>query len=135
MLLPLAARRMEDPVGRMGLTSVTVRLTNPADRRRSAEEALLVDSGAIYAVVPGKVLRRIGVRPHGRETFTLADGSQVQREVGTVFFEIGPRRGGGAVIFGERGDAGLLGALTLETLGLMLDPLKRELRPLRMTLA
>ncbi len=33
------------------------------------------------------------------------------------------------MIFGELGDAALLGALTLEALGLTLDPLKRELRP------
>jgi hypothetical protein len=39
------------------------------------------------------------------------------------------------VIFGEPGDANLLGALTLESLGLSLDPLKRELRELPMLLA
>jgi hypothetical protein len=39
------------------------------------------------------------------------------------------------VIFGEEGDATLLGALTLEALGLSLDPLKRELRELPMMLA
>jgi hypothetical protein len=38
------------------------------------------------------------------------------------------------VIFGEKDDGVLLGALTLEALGLMLDPLKRELRPLPMLL-
>lgn len=119
----------------MGLTTVTVRLSNPADRRRAVEEPLLVDSGAIYAVVPGKVLRRIGLRPHRRETFTLADGSQVTRAVGSALFEIEKRRGAAPVIFGEDDDAGLLGAITLEALGLMLDPLKRQLRPMRMMLA
>jgi len=39
------------------------------------------------------------------------------------------------VIFGEPGDAVLLGAFTLEALGLCLDPLKRELLPLPMILA
>lgn len=38
------------------------------------------------------------------------------------------------VIFGEEDDSILLGALTLESLGLALDPLKRELRPLPMVL-
>ncbi|MCH7744989.1 MAG: aspartyl protease, partial [Chloroflexi bacterium] len=37
-------------------------------------------------------------------------------------------------IFGEEGDSNLLGATTLESLGLILDPLKRELRPLPMVL-
>ena len=119
----------------MGLTTVTIRMSNPADRRRVVEQTLLVDSGAIWSVVPARVLRRIGIRPHGQEAFALADASQVTRAVGSVFFELGPRRGAGTVIFGERDDAALLGALTLETLGLMLDPLKRQLRPLRMMLS
>jgi hypothetical protein len=36
------------------------------------------------------------------------------------------------VVFGEAEDVYLLGAVTLETLGFVLDPFRRELRPLRM---
>lgn len=39
------------------------------------------------------------------------------------------------MIFGEEGDSVLLGTFTLEVLGLALDPLKRELKPLPMVLA
>ena len=39
------------------------------------------------------------------------------------------------VIFGEKGDEPLLGATTLESLGLVLDPFKRRLLPMRMLLA
>jgi hypothetical protein len=39
------------------------------------------------------------------------------------------------VIFGEESDSTLLGAHTLEALGLSLDPLRRELVPLPMMLA
>src|SRR5205809_7711027 len=67
---PSAAR-----VSEMGLTTLKVRLSNPRNRRLAVEEQLLVDSGAIYAVVPASVLRRIGVRPRGEETFTLIDGT------------------------------------------------------------
>ena len=119
----------------MGLTTLKVRLSNPCNRRLAVEEELLVDSGAIYAVVPASVLRRIGVRPRGEETFTLIDGTHVTREVGTVFFEIDGREGASKVIFGRRGDARVIGAVALEELGLMLDPLKRQLRPLRLMLA
>jgi len=38
----------------MGLTSLKVRLSNPRDRRLAVEEELLVDSGAIYAVIPAQ---------------------------------------------------------------------------------
>ncbi|MBZ5568656.1 MAG: hypothetical protein LAN64_12480 [Acidobacteriia bacterium] len=37
------------------------------------------------------------------------------------------------VILGEPGDQALLGAVTLEILGLVLHPFKRTLEPMRMT--
>jgi predicted aspartyl protease len=118
----------------MGLTTVTVRISRVGGKR-AVEETMLVDSGAIYAVVPAPMLRGLGVRPHGRETFSLADGSSVERGVGSAFFQLGDRRGAAPVIFGEPGDASLLGAIALEALGLVLDPLKRELRPMKLWLA
>jgi hypothetical protein len=39
------------------------------------------------------------------------------------------------VIFGEPEDSVLLGALTLESLGLALDPLRRELYPIPLLFA
>jgi hypothetical protein len=50
-------------------------------------------------------------------------------------FRLDGRQGASPVIFGEPGDSALLGAVTLEALGVLLDPLKRELRPLPMMLA
>jgi hypothetical protein len=38
------------------------------------------------------------------------------------------------VIFGEKDDATLLGALSLEALGLALDSIKRELKPMTLIL-
>src|SRR4029453_1056915 len=45
------------------------------------------------------------------------------------------RQGASPVIFGEKGDSVLLGAVTLESLGVRLDALRRELGPLPMVLA
>jgi hypothetical protein len=42
--------------------------------------------------------------------------------------------GASPVIFGEKGDSTLLGMVSLEALGYILDPLRRELRPLPMVL-
>ena len=95
---------------------------------------MLVDSGAILSVVPGDELRKLGMTPEKTERFALADGSFVTREVGIARFEVAGTSGGAPVIFGEPGDAWLLGALSLESLGLLLDPFKRELRPMRLVL-
>jgi hypothetical protein len=44
-------------------------------------------------------------------------------------------RGVAPVIFGEPGDAVLLGAVTLESLGFVLDAVRRHLLPLPMVVA
>ncbi len=119
----------------MGITILTVGVRNPADRKKVAAVEFVVDSGAIYSVVPSRVLRRLGIRPDRTEDFTLADGSHARRRMGDAIFEINGRKGASPVIFGEKDDATLLGAVTLEAVGMMLDPLKRQLRPLPMLLA
>jgi clan AA aspartic protease len=119
----------------MALTHVSVRVANPARPRRFTQVKFLVDSGAIYSVVPARTLKRLGVKPHSRRTFILADGSEVTRQMGDAAFRLDGRQGASPVIFGEKGDSALLGAVTLESLGVLLDPLRRELRPLPMVLA
>jgi clan AA aspartic protease len=119
----------------MGVTFVKVRVANPADSTRAVEEQFLVDSGAVYSLVPRIDLERIGIEPHSRRSFILANGEQVERELGSAIFEYQGQRGDSLVIFGEQGDSPLLGATTLEGFGLILDPFRRELKPLPMLLA
>ncbi len=134
MTLRLAPKRIR---GRqhMGTTTIRARLTNIFDRERATDVDMVVDSGAIYSVVPATVLGAIGVQAEETETFGLADGRSVRRRVGHVLFEIEGRGGISKVIFGKPDDAALLGMVTLESLGLSLDPLKRKLRPLRLMIA
>ena len=102
----------------MSLTTVELEVGNVARPDVTETLEFLVDSGAIYSVVPAPVLERLGITPIAEQTFRLG---------GAV--------GVADVIFGEPGDATLLGAFTLEALGLALDPLKRELRPIPRILA
>jgi predicted aspartyl protease len=118
----------------VGLTHLPVRIANVADQSRSAELTMLLDLGALYSVVPATLLTRLGVRPDRTEVFTLADGSTIRGRVGFAAFEVHGRRAPSTVIFGRAGDAALLGAVALEELGLMLDPLRRDLKPLRLRL-
>jgi len=117
------------------MTTVRARLANIADRERTTDVDMTVDSGAIYSVVPASELRSIGVEAERMETFWLADGRSVRRRVGHVGFEIQGSHGISRVVFGRAGDACLLGMVTLEELGLGLDPLRRRLRPLRLMIA
>ena len=118
----------------MGLTHIAARVANPAHPRRVARIRFLVDSGAVYSLAPASVLRKLGIRPHTSRTFLLADGTEITRQVGDAIFMIDGQRAASPVIFGEEGDAALLGSVSLESLGLILDPMKRVLRPLPMVL-
>jgi len=119
----------------MGLTFLEIEVGNPANPEVTEKLEFLIDSGAIYSVVPAKVLDRLGIKPITNQTFRLADGSKMVRKKGIALFKYEDRIGGADVIFGEKGDSLLLGAFTLEALGLALDPLKRELLPLPMIIA
>ena len=91
MTLLLKPRRLEVK-SRMGITTVRVTLANARDDEQRTETDMVVDSGAIYSVVPAYVLRDIGVEPRRTETFWLADGRSVRRKVGEVRFEGQGRR-------------------------------------------
>lgn len=119
----------------MGLTTLEIEVGNPANPEVTEKIEFLIDSGAIYSVVPTPILERLGIRPLAEQEFRLADGTKIARKKGTAIFKYGDRIGGADVIFGEEGDSVLLGAFTLEALGLALDPLRRELKPLPMILA
>ena len=119
----------------MGMTEIRVRVVNLVDPARFADVDMVVDSGAIYSVVPATVLRTIGIEPREVQTFSLAHGGTVRRAIGDVRYEIDRSVGAAPVIFGRRGDASLLGVVTLEALGLRLDPLGRTLEPLKLMIA
>jgi len=116
----------------MGLTNVRVTVSNPHDPTRSRELDCLVDSGAIYSVVPRGVLLELGIEPDDVESFTLADMTPIKRETGQAAFTFRGRTRTSPVMFGEEGDATLFGVMSLESLGLMLDPVKQEVRKMQL---
>ena len=119
----------------MGLIVLEIEVGNPANPEVTEKVDLLIDSGAIYSVVPIPILEKLGIKPLTEQQFRWADGTKIVRKKGGALFKYGDRIGVADVIFGEEGDHKLLGAFTLEALGLVLDPLKRELKPLPMVLA
>ncbi len=119
----------------MGLTVLEVEVGNPANPETTEKVEFLIDSGAVYSVVPIPILERLGIKPLTAQEFRLANGTKITRKKGIALFKYGDRIGGADVIFGEEGDSLLLGAFTLEALGLSLDPLRRELKQLPMVLA
>lgn len=116
----------------MGITTVKVKIRNPEKPSEAIENNFLVDSGAIYSVVPKSELHALGIKPRRTMEFSLADGTIIAREIGDATFELDNTRAASPVVFGEEGDIHLLGVVSLEALGFVLDPFKRELRPMKL---
>lgn len=99
---------------------------------KSAVLRLLVDSGATYTVLKKDVWTILGLEPLGEIDLILADGTTITRKVSEAIIELpgyGERHT--PVVLGEEEDENLLGIVTLEIFGLVLDPLKRTLKPIR----
>jgi len=108
----------------MGLTVLTIEVDNPADPQVTETSEFLVDSGAVYSVVPTEVLERLGIQTLVDQEFRLADGSKIVHRKESGLFRRGELVGVADVIFDEEGDGQLLGTLALAPLGLVLDPLR-----------
>jgi clan AA aspartic protease len=119
----------------MGITNAILRVREHRKAKKFADVEFMVDSGAVYSLVPGKILDKIGIEPYKEMSFSLADGTTIKRKISTAYFEYKKEGGGAQVIYGEEGDTPLLGATTLEALGLVLNPFTRTLHPMRMLLA
>jgi predicted aspartyl protease len=117
----------------VGVTFTTVRVSSPRSPGEAARAVeVLVDTGALYSVIPRPTLEALGIAPMARETFTFADGTHRRYAVGEAFFQLGEKAGTSKVVFGPRGATPLLGALALESLGLMVNPVTREIAPMRL---
>src|SRR6266478_9974582 len=104
-------------------------------KKKKATVEFLVDSGAVYTLLPEKEWKAIGLKTKRKMTFTLADGTKVERGISECHISLPQGEGHTPVILGEPGDEPLLGAVTLEILGLVLNPFKRSLEPMRAMLA
>ena len=117
----------------MAITFVKIKIINPENPKKKKECEFLVDSGAVYSVVPADVLKSLNIKPISFEEFILANGEVIKKPVGNALFEYQGKIRAAPVIFGEK-KIFLLGATTVEAFGMFLDPIRRELKPLPMVL-
>ena len=113
----------------MGLSYVQGTVRGPGGEQTVR---FLIDSGAVYSLLPDPVWRAIGLAPKREMDFALADGSTVRRPVSECHLSLPQGEGHTPVVLGQPGDAEpLLGVVTLEILGLVFDPFRRTLHPMR----
>jgi clan AA aspartic protease len=103
--------------------------------RGTADVHFLVDSGAGYTLLPFDVWQEIGLAANRQQAFSLADGTRIERALSECFIVLPQGETHTPVILGEPGDEALLGMVTLEELGLVLNPFNRQLQQMRLLLA
>jgi predicted aspartyl protease len=112
-----------------------VRVANPVDISRYEELELIIDTGATFSLIKKEKLIKLGISIIGKKKLRLADGKIIERDYGIACFSINDIGiGGSDVIFGEEGDAEVLGLLTLEGMGLSIDTKTGELKPIELFL-
>ena len=117
----------------MGITYIDGQVRGPTGKQEAVR--FLVDSGATYSLLPQAAWQAIELQPQRRVSFGLADGTTIERDVSEAHITLPQGNGHTPVILGEPGDEALLGVVTLEILGLVLNPFNRTLQPMRMMLA
>jgi len=113
----------------MGTVAVKMQVANPADLARQTTLELIVDTGAVYSIIPAPVLRELGIEPWFRKRFRTADGRSIERAFAEASFIHNGEHASSRVIFGDEADAAILGVHALEGLGLQVDPLTGQLNP------
>jgi predicted aspartyl protease len=113
----------------MGVFKVKAKVWNVFDNTRATDVELTVDSGSTYTVLPSSLLEGLGVKPIRKVRLRLADNRVMEKDLGEVGVEIdGYRLTSTPVVFGEE-EVYLLGSVTMESLGLAPDVVKKKLVP------
>ena len=114
----------------MGVTYIKTTVKDLAEIKK-VEGKFLVDTGAHYTLLPKVLVEKLGLKGVRVQEFILADGKSVKRKMGRAIVEIDGKSEPTTVILGEQSDSALLGTITLEQMGLMVDPFNRKLRPVK----
>lgn len=112
----------------MGTFSYRIEVGDPSGRRFEPVEAF-VDTGATFTVIPIALLRRLGISSHRTTRFRLADGNTLDRDIGEARVRLDGQEMTTTVVFGNDDQPAILGAVTLETALLAVDPVGKRLIP------
>ncbi len=118
----------------MGITTVSLLITS-LDGKKKASGTFLVDTGATYTIIPADMVKKLDLKADRTQEFSLADGTIMERKLGSAVVHLDGRKAPSIVVIGEKDDSPLLGAVTLEGMGLVVDPFSRKLRAMKLMLA
>jgi clan AA aspartic protease len=107
-----------------------VAVSNLAKSTAPYEGEFLVDTGAIDCLAPRDRLLVAGITPEGKAVYELADGTPVELEYGFARIAFVGEETVAQIIFGAPGSEPILGAVALENVGVVVDPVSKTLKRL-----
>jgi len=113
----------------MGTFSVKLRVWNPAKPGEVEELDAFVDTGAAFSWISRARLDRLGVAASRKMSFRTIEGRLLEREMATVYVATGTYSVPDVVVMAEAGEMEVMGAHTIEGLGLAADPVQKRLVP------
>jgi clan AA aspartic protease len=119
----------------MGTFSVKFVLKNPLHSDLRLELEGLVDTGALFTQIPTNLVTQIGLVASGTRAGHYADGTKDVVPVADAKIAINGVETSTMVLCGKPNSLVLLGATTLETLGLGVDPIHKRLIPVEAPMA
>jgi len=114
----------------MGLTHVTVAVSDLTKSSAPFEGEFQVDTGAIDCLAPRDQLVAAGIKPEGKAVYELADGTPVEMEYGFARLEFLGEATVAQIIFGAPDAEPILGTVALENIGVVVDPVTKTLKRL-----
>ena len=76
----------------MGITTAILTVREHRKSEKALDVEFLVDSGAVYSLVPGKILDELGIDPYKEMSFSLAAGTSIKRRMSSAYFEYIPEK-------------------------------------------
>lgn len=116
----------------MGHVWMKVKVVNPLSGAEVEEEAL-VDTGATYTVVPWRIYEKLSLRLVGEKEVETAKGP-IRLDESFAVVEVERKRGLTPLLVSKDLEDLLIGVLTLEALGLTVDPTTGKLKETRILL-
>jgi len=113
----------------MGTFSVKMRVWNPTKPGDVEELDAFVDTGAAFSWISRARLERLGVLASRKMSFRTIEGRLLERDMATVYVSTGTFSVPDVVVMAEAGEMEVMGAHTIEGLGLAADPVQKRLVP------
>jgi predicted aspartyl protease len=113
----------------MGTFTTKFKVWNPTKPESAQELEALVDTGAAFSWISRARLESLGLNPSRRMSFRTIDGRVMERDMTAIYIASAGYSAPDMVVMAEPGEMEVLGAHSIEGLGLAADPVQKRLTP------